>query len=159
MAKYDITYTCGHSGVEQLYGPGTERRKHIEWAEKNKACPDCYQAAQEKARAETAVQSRVLFRMPEPRTPAGHADKRGRIADESRTHARGGEALKTKGQVNPFGISVEKFTVKRGRFADALPTRRVAGRSKARARREFRGKSWPAGNSKRDFGFTGWFRP
>ena len=57
MAKYDITYTCGHSGVEQLYGPGTERRKHIEWAEKNKACPDCYQAAQEKARAETAARA------------------------------------------------------------------------------------------------------
>jgi hypothetical protein len=41
MAKYSVTYTCGHSGVIQLYGKCKDR----EWKlarEEEKLCPDCY---------------------------------------------------------------------------------------------------------------------
>lgn len=51
MAKYDITYSCGHTGTVQLYGPGKERDRKIEWYETQADCPDCYKA---KKRAEEA---------------------------------------------------------------------------------------------------------
>lgn len=43
MAKYDVTYTCGHTDTIQIYGPGRDR----EWKlanEESKLCPDCYKA-------------------------------------------------------------------------------------------------------------------
>jgi len=51
MAKYSINYSCGHTGVEQLYGPGKERARHIEWAEKSALCPECYAAKRAADRA------------------------------------------------------------------------------------------------------------
>lgn len=41
MAKYTINYNCGHSGEVQLYGPGRERERKIEWME-GRDCPSCY---------------------------------------------------------------------------------------------------------------------
>lgn len=41
MAKYEVTYTCGHSDTIQLYGKGRDR----EWKlrnEESKLCPECY---------------------------------------------------------------------------------------------------------------------
>jgi hypothetical protein len=43
LAKYDVTYACGHSDTIQLYGPGRDR----DWKlarEESKLCPDCYKA-------------------------------------------------------------------------------------------------------------------
>ena len=56
MAWYTINYTCGHSDREQLYGKETERQKHIAWAERNKMCPQCYRAEQDRQRA-TALET------------------------------------------------------------------------------------------------------
>lgn len=45
MAQYDITYQCGHTITEQLYGKHTERQRRIEAAQ-YRLCPDCYRAQQ-----------------------------------------------------------------------------------------------------------------
>lgn len=41
MAKYDVTYTCGHTGVIQLIGPHSQREWKLE-RENGRLCPDCY---------------------------------------------------------------------------------------------------------------------
>lgn len=42
--KYTITYSCGHNGTVNLFGPGKERERKIYWYENNGECPDCRQA-------------------------------------------------------------------------------------------------------------------
>ena len=44
MAKYDVTYGCGHEATIQLYGPGKDRDRKIEWLERDGLCGDCYKA-------------------------------------------------------------------------------------------------------------------
>lgn len=51
MAKYDITYSCGHTVEKQLYGKTDDRYSYIEWAQKG-LCPTCWG---EKKRAEEAT--------------------------------------------------------------------------------------------------------
>lgn len=50
MAKYTITYKCGHTAEVQLYGKESERQRKIEWY-KTINCPQCEAEAQ-KAEAE-----------------------------------------------------------------------------------------------------------
>lgn len=52
MAKYDITYRCGHTGVVNLVGPTKERQYKIDWYQ-SEECPDC-QYAHVKERAQAA---------------------------------------------------------------------------------------------------------
>ena len=42
MAKYDITYSCGHTGVAELFGKEKDRQSKIQWYENNGLCPECY---------------------------------------------------------------------------------------------------------------------
>lgn len=44
MAKYSITYKCGHTCETQLFGTYKSRERYIEWAKDNKFCPDCAEA-------------------------------------------------------------------------------------------------------------------
>ncbi|MDD4422527.1 MAG: hypothetical protein PHD46_05785, partial [Eubacteriales bacterium] len=41
MAKYDVTYSCGHDGVVSIFGPGKDREWKLRY-EEEKLCPDCY---------------------------------------------------------------------------------------------------------------------
>ena len=41
MAKYTITYSCGHTAETSLTGNTERRRSYIAWAEKNGRCPAC----------------------------------------------------------------------------------------------------------------------
>ena len=41
MAKYDVTYICGHEGVVELFGPSRDREIRLAWLVKN-LCQDCY---------------------------------------------------------------------------------------------------------------------
>ncbi len=43
MAWYEINYTCGHQGREQLYGPHRQRENKIEYLERG-VCRDCFVA-------------------------------------------------------------------------------------------------------------------
>ena len=50
--KYDVTYSCGHTGTVELYGKTSERESKIRWYETTAVCPECYKKQQEAA-AET----------------------------------------------------------------------------------------------------------
>jgi hypothetical protein len=42
MAKYDITYSCGHDDQIALFGPTRDRERKIEWYESKGMCGECY---------------------------------------------------------------------------------------------------------------------
>lgn len=46
MAKYHVTYSCGHDGEVQLFGPRAERERKLAWYHEVAVCPDCYRARQ-----------------------------------------------------------------------------------------------------------------
>ena len=56
MAKYDITYSCGHSATIQLYGKTEEREKKIKWLESEGFCPECYKKYQREEAARKAAE-------------------------------------------------------------------------------------------------------
>ena len=51
MAKYEVTYACGHTETIQLYGKSAERQKEIARLE-NRLCKKCYIAEQREAAKE-----------------------------------------------------------------------------------------------------------
>lgn len=56
MAKYDVTFGCGHTETVQLYGKESDRKRKIAWLEEHGECSACYKAriAAERA-ADTAA--------------------------------------------------------------------------------------------------------
>lgn len=42
MAKYDVTYKCGHTHKLELYGKIDDRINKIAWLEENALCPECF---------------------------------------------------------------------------------------------------------------------
>lgn len=50
MAKYNVTYTCGHEGIVNIIGPGREREWKLK-CEESKLCPDCWQKQREEEKA------------------------------------------------------------------------------------------------------------
>lgn len=56
MAKYTVTFSCGHEGSVELFGKVAEREKKIEYFEKNGLCRECYKKkTEEAAKAEGLV--------------------------------------------------------------------------------------------------------
>ena len=73
MAKYDVTYSCGHSDTVQLYGPGRDRERKIEWMEESGLCPECYKAkmrAQRDAAHKEAGEKAASYLSTRPELPA-----------------------------------------------------------------------------------------
>lgn len=50
MAKYQVTFSCGHTSTVELVGKTSERERRILWYEQSGICPDCYKAQQEAKR-------------------------------------------------------------------------------------------------------------
>jgi hypothetical protein len=62
MAKYSIDYACGHGSFEeQLFGPGKDRERKIEWLGSNKVCPDCYKSKMQAQRQAEQFSAEVIF--------------------------------------------------------------------------------------------------
>lgn len=40
--KYEVTYSCGHTGTVQLYGKTEERERKIKYYKEYGLCPECY---------------------------------------------------------------------------------------------------------------------
>lgn len=57
MAKYNVTFSCGHEGVVELFGKDTDRKKKIEYFENNGLCNKCYKEKME----ETVKASGLIF--------------------------------------------------------------------------------------------------
>lgn len=52
MAKYEVTYKCGHTGTVELFGKSSDRERKIAWYEGYCVCPECYAAEQAEKRSE-----------------------------------------------------------------------------------------------------------
>ena len=59
MAKYDITYSCGHTETVQLYGKHADRERYIAWASEHKVCSECLKADREAAKAAAAERAKA----------------------------------------------------------------------------------------------------
>lgn len=63
MGKYDVKYSCGHSGVVELFGKMSDRESKIKWLESG-ICPDCYRKEQEALNAAKNAKAKEIG-MPE----------------------------------------------------------------------------------------------
>lgn len=50
--KYNITYSCGHTGTVDLIGKGADRERKINYFEQRGLCPDCYKAQMRKTESQ-----------------------------------------------------------------------------------------------------------
>ena len=55
MAKYEVTYKCGHIETVQLYGPEKDRQHKLDWM-RTCVCKDCYRRQQTERAAEKAAE-------------------------------------------------------------------------------------------------------
>ncbi len=60
MAKYDVTRSCGHVEVVELFGPDRERRWRLENVEGQKICSECHQAELARQNAEAAQEAEAM---------------------------------------------------------------------------------------------------
>ncbi len=63
--KYEVTYSCGHEGVVQLYGKESERKRKIEWYESCGLCPECYKAHTREEEAKLVKDIESKFDLPQ----------------------------------------------------------------------------------------------
>jgi hypothetical protein len=73
MAKYDVTYSCGHPGEVTLFGPHSARESKLEWYETQAVCPDCYREqkqAERKTQIEDANTKAASYLSTRPDLPA-----------------------------------------------------------------------------------------
>lgn len=40
--KYNITFSCGHTGTVELFGKDKDRHKKLEYFQENGLCSECY---------------------------------------------------------------------------------------------------------------------
>lgn len=61
MAKYNITYSCGHTETVQIYGTNAhgEREKKAAWLAANHVCSACLKADREAAKAAAAERAKA----------------------------------------------------------------------------------------------------
>lgn len=59
MAKYDVTYSCGHSGIVELVGKGSERERKIKFFEECGLCPECYKKKKQEEKSNEPFQLEI----------------------------------------------------------------------------------------------------
>lgn len=59
MAKYEVTYRCGHTGIVQLYGKTKDRERKLEWMSNSVLCEDCQKIEFAKQNALAAMDNRA----------------------------------------------------------------------------------------------------
>lgn len=55
MAKYDVTFSCGHKGTVQLMGKTADRERKLARYANNGLCPECYKAKKLAEEAEKPI--------------------------------------------------------------------------------------------------------
>ena len=61
MAKYDITYSCGHDGVVSIGGKIDDRDRKLEWYKTEAVCPDCYRKAKDNKGPQVRIDARGKY--------------------------------------------------------------------------------------------------
>lgn len=64
MAKYDVTYSCGHTDVVQLYGKNADRERELRKMS-SRLCPDCYKKWVNEENARQAAEILGELQLPE----------------------------------------------------------------------------------------------
>lgn len=54
MAKYSVTFSCGHTEIVNLIGKVNDRERKIEWFEKHGLCSECWEAERKRQYEEQA---------------------------------------------------------------------------------------------------------
>lgn len=57
--KYTVTYSCGHAGTVELFGPERDRERKLEWYRDSAVCPECY--AKQQAEERAAIESQYTL--------------------------------------------------------------------------------------------------
>lgn len=57
--KYTVTYSCGHAGTVELFGPERDRERKLEWYRDSAVCPECY--AKQQADERAAIESQYTL--------------------------------------------------------------------------------------------------
>ena len=60
--KYDVTFSCGHVEVKELFGKVDDRKKRIEWWERNCVCSECYRVQKEIEASLDSDEVEILYR-------------------------------------------------------------------------------------------------
>lgn len=63
MGKYDVKYSCGHSGTVELFGKMSDRENKLKWMESG-VCPECYRKEREDLNAAKNAKAKEIG-MPE----------------------------------------------------------------------------------------------
>ena len=61
MAKYNVMFSCGHEETIQLYGPGKERERKIDYYKNYGLCRNCYKAQRDAEFAKKSEEATEMF--------------------------------------------------------------------------------------------------
>lgn len=59
--KYNVTYSCGHTGIVDLGGKEKERTSMLAWYERSALCPECYKLKRTQQRFEKLEKKREIL--------------------------------------------------------------------------------------------------
>ena len=62
MAKYDVTFSCGHTETVALYGPDVKRHRMIDFYEREGECSECAKARINEFNSRGCEEKRMLYR-------------------------------------------------------------------------------------------------
>jgi hypothetical protein len=60
MAKYTVTHSCGHTQVHELFGPGKERERKLDWFGRQE-CTECWKVAKRAAEKTEPVSAELIY--------------------------------------------------------------------------------------------------
>lgn len=55
MAKYDVTFSCGHSEIMRLFGPAYERERRLDYFARAALCEACRIEARQRAKSDATA--------------------------------------------------------------------------------------------------------
>ena len=60
MAKYTVTFSCGHTDTVELFGKDSDRERKIEYFKEQGICPHCYKESLEAKKAEGCDEDLII---------------------------------------------------------------------------------------------------
>ena len=101
MAKYQVNFSCGHTGTVELFGKSEERSRKIAYFEKEGLCSECY---------------KEMMRTQEAQTPLGVTVELDPYADKCFTLVFTGDTKPVKDRIKTLGFRWTEKSVSSGVF-------------------------------------------